>query len=677
MRNKGFKLGIILILCAFVLGGCSKTKNPKDNFEQYINSWQNKDFAAMYKLLSNDTKKNVDEKYFTDRYKKIYEDSKISKISITPEFPEKFKENKEGKLQLPITIKLETPIGNISYKYDASLIDEKQGQSKNWYVMWDEKMILPDFNKGYNVKFDTLVGKRGEIKDKNNQGLAVNRPAVAIGIVPSLLGTDKVAVEKQLSDILGISVEDIENQLNQKWAKDNPKQFVPIINVANNDIDKITKAVKVHKAVTNTNLKSTIRAYPLGEAAAHLIGYVGNITQEELNSHKDMGYSSSDIIGKTGLESIYEKRLRGEIGGVLSVVDDKGNKKTILQKLPRDGEDIALTIDSNLQRDIYEQLQGDMGAGVATNPKTGEVLAMVSSPSYNPNLLSNTASNKYYLLLEKDPKKPLISRFDKAIVPGSTFKPITAAIGLRSGKLNPNIEVKIEGAKWQKPNWGSYYITRKHTNDTSVNLLDAFVNSDNIYFAQAALAIQKDDFLKGAKDFGIGDKISFPFPMQSSQIGSLDSETELADSGYGQGKVLMNPLHMALVYGSFVNEGNVLNPILEIKDKANGPTIWKEKVVSKEVSNIIMNDLVQVIESPIGTGHGAKVTGVTFAGKTGTAELKTTQDTQGKENGWFAAFNTDNPKLDLVMMVEDVQNNQGSGYVVPKAYNIMKNISKY
>jgi penicillin-binding protein 3 len=677
VKYKRWLLCSLLFLSIISLIGCSKAKTPKDNFQEYAILWQKSDFTSMYKLLSIDTKKGVDEKYFTDRYKKIYKDAKINKITISPEFPQKFIADKDGKVHFPISITLETPIGNIPYKYEVSLVNEKQGKSKSWYVVWDEKMILPNFDKAYSVKYDKLLGKRGEIKDKNNQGLAVNRPAVAIGIVPNELGADKDTVEKQLSSILNIGVEDIESQLNQKWAKDNPNQFVPIINVANNEIDKISKSVNLHKAVKNSNLKSTMRVYPAGEAAAHLIGYIGNINEEELKNYKVLGYDENDVIGKTGLESIYEKRLRGEVGGAINIVDDKGTKKNILQRLPRDGEDITLTIDSNLQKDIYAGLSGDMGAAVATNPKTGEVLAMVSSPSYNPNLLSSSPSNKYYLSLEKDPKKPLISRFDKATVPGSTFKPITAAIGLRSGKLNPDIELKIEGAKWQKSDWGSYSVTRKHTNDTSVNLLDAFVNSDNIYFAQTALSIQKDEFLKGAKDFGIGEKMTFPFPMQPSQIGTLESETELADSGYGQGKVIMNPLHLALIYGSFVNEGNVLSPIIEVKDKSDTPKIWKEKVVSKEISDLIVNDLIQVIENPIGTGHGAKVSGVTFAGKTGTAELKTTQDTQGKEYGWFAAFNTVNPKFAMVMMIEDVPNNEGSGYVVPKAYNIMKNINKY
>lgn len=677
MKIKRWLLCSLLFLSIITLIGCSKAKTPKDNFQEYISLWQKSDFTSMYKLLSNDTKKGVDEKYFTDRYKKIYKDAKINKVTISPEFPQKFIADKDGKVHFPIAITLETPIGNIPYKYEVYLVNEKQGKAKSWYVVWNEKMILPNFDKAYSVKYDKLLGKRGEIKDKNNQGLAVNRPAVAIGIVPSELGADKDAVEKQLASILNIGVEDIESQLNQKWAKDNPNQFVPILNVANNEIDKISKAVNLHKAVKNSNLKSTMRVYPAGEAAAHLIGYIGNINAEDLKKYKDQGYDENDVIGITGLESIYEKRLRGEVGGVINIVDEKGTKKNILQKFPKDGEDITLTIDSNLQKDIYAQLLGDMGAAVATNPKTGEVLAMVSSPSYNPNLLSSSPSNKYYLSLFNDPKKPLVSRFDKATVPGSTFKPITAAIGLRSGKLNPDNELKIEGAKWQNSNWGSYFVTRKHTNDTSVNLLDAFVNSDNIYFARTALSIQKEEFLKGAKDFGIGEKIVFPFPMQSSEIGTLDSEVELADSGYGQGKVLMNPLHLALIYGSFVNEGSVLSPIIEAKDKTDTPKVWKDKVVSKEISDLIVKDLIQVIENPIGTGHGAKVSGVTFAGKTGTAELKLAQDTKGKEYGWFATFNTDNPRFAMVMMVEDVQNNAGSGYVVPKAYNIMKNINKY
>ena len=679
MKHKKYLVYIALIFCIFYFVGCSKAKSPKDSFQEYISYLEKSDYSSMYKLLSADTKKSVDEKYFTDRYKKVYGEARVSKISVKAQYPDKFKENKDGKISFPVDIVLETPLGNKEFSYDVNLIKEKQDKKDSWHLVWDEKMILPELNKDEEVKFKKEVGKRGEIKDKKGNGLAVNMQAVAVSVVPEEIASDRANIVAQLSQILGLSVDQIEAKLNENWVKANPKLLVPIMNVSRNEMPKILKALEL-KGVKGPSAQGSIRSYPAKEAAAHLIGYAAKINADELKTYKDQGYDENDIIGKTGLEGIFEKRLRGEVGGSIYTVDGKGNKKTvILQKPAKDGEDITLTIDADLQKDIYAQFAGDAGASVAVHPKTGEVLAMVSSPSYDPNAFVSGISGKQYEALSNDSKKPLISRFDKAIVPGSVFKPITASIGLKSGKLNPDNEIKITGKQWKKDSsWGDYSVTRVSEADSSVNLLDALVYSDNIYFAQTALAIGKDEFLKGAKDFGIGEKIPFSFPMVQSQIGTLDKDVELADSGYGQGKILMNPLQLTMIYSSFVNEGNILNPILETKDKSDAPKIWKEKVVSKEIADTIVKDLTQVVENPKGTANSVKINGIAFAGKTGTAEIKQKQgDTTGTENGWFAAINTDNPKLAIVMMIEDVKDRGGSHHVLPKVQNIIKNISKY
>ncbi len=676
MKYKKYLAGGLLMLSLVSFSGCSKAKDPKTSFQEYIGYLQKSDYSSMYKLISSDTKKNVDEKYFVDRYKNVYGTAKVSKISITPEYPEKLKED-SGKVHFPAEITLETPIGIKKFTYEVNLTKEKQGKTNEWFLNWDEKMLLPELDKGEGVKYEKKLGKRGEITDRNNQGLAVNSEANIIQVVPKEIEADRANTISQLAAILGVGTDEIESKLKGKYETEHPDQAVNIMYVSRNEMDKILKARDTLKGVKTPKANSLIREYPLKEAAAQLTGYVDTINKEELDKYKDQGYDSNDIIGKTGLESFFEKRLRGEVGGTLYTSDDKGNKKDIiLEKAPVNGENIKLTIDAKLQNSIYGQLSGNTGTAVAVQPKTGEVLAMVSTPSFNPNTLANEISNKYYLSLENDAGKPLLARFAGNVVPGSTFKPITAAIGLKTGKLDPSKELNITGSEWQKDSsWGTYKIKRVHADDTSVNLLDAFVTSDNIYFARTALDIQKDNFLNGAKEFGIGEKISFPYTMAPSQIGKLDKDVELADSGYGQDKVLMNPLHMAMIYTSFVNDGNILNPILDMKDKADTPKVWKSNVFSKDIADTITKDLIQVVER--GTGKDAKIPGLNLAGKTGTAEVnKVEQNTKGKENGWFAAYNTDDPKLTVVMMIEDTQDKGGSGYVVPKVKNVIQSYLK-
>jgi penicillin-binding protein 3 len=677
-QKKYLFLSLVLFVFIFSFIGCSKAKNPKDSFEVFIKSWQESDYTSMYKLLSSETKKTVDEKYFVDTYKNIYGTAKVTKVSVVPKYPDKLKEDDNGKVHFPVSITLETAIGIKQFIYEVNLVQDKLDKNKEWFVAWDEKMLLPELERGDKIYFDKSIGKRGEIKDRNGKGLAINSQATNIYVIPQEIALDRDNTIAHLASTLGMTVEQIEAILNQQWVKNNPAQRVPILDVPRDEMPKILKAQEP-KGVKGEISPRLLRRYPTGEAAAHLIGYIGKISDEDLKTKKEQGYDENDYIGKSGLEAILESRLRGEVGGVIYTTDSKDKKKsTILEKLPKDGETVILTIDGNLQKEIYAQFDGDSGTSVAVQPKTGEVLAMVSSPSFDPNKFVTGMSSKEYKDFENNPKKPFLRRYESAIVPGSVFKPITAAIGLKTGKLNPETEIKIQGESWQKDaSWGKYSITRVSTEDESVNLLDAFVRSDNIYFAQTALTITKDEFLKGVKDFGIGEKLPFILNLAQSQIGKLEKDIELADSGYGQDKVLMNPLHLALIYSSFVNEGNIISPVLDMKDKTEAPNVWKEKVFSKEIADIMIKDLIQVVENPKGTAHNAQIPGLNYAGKTGTAEIKKSQeDTTGNENGWFVAVNTENPKLTVVMMIEDVKDRGGSHYVIDKVKNVMSKFGR-
>ena len=165
--------------------------------------------------------------------------------------------------------------------------------------------------------------------------------------------------------------------------------------------------------------------------------------------------------------------------------------------------------------------------------------------------------------------------------------------------------------------------------------------------------------------------------MSKSQFGAdghIKNEIQLADSGYGQGEILLNPVHLMAIYDSFVNDGDIVKPYLLYEHNAKAQ-IWKKNVYSKEIANVILNDLVQVVQNPEGTGHGAYISGITLAGKTGTAEIKSSQqDITGTEVGWFAAVNVDNPNLLVVAMVENAKDKGGSQYVVPIVKNVFQEV---
>ena len=418
-------------------------------------------------------------------------------------------------------------------------------------------------------------------------------------------------------------------------------------------------------AETKTN-----REYPYKDITAHITGYVQGITAEELESKAEKGYNPHSIIGKTGLEQVYEERLKGEDGLKIYIEDNNGNiVKTIAETKGNDGEDIKLTIDINLQTKLYEKIKNDKGFFVVMNPQTGEILALVSTPSYDPNKFVTGMTNNEWNSISTNEAKPLFTRFISTWCPGSTFKPITGAIGLTTGNLSEDDEFNYSGLAWQKDSsWGDHKITTLTAYSGKKNLKNALIHSDNIYFAQAALKIGEKTFTEGLDKIKFNEDIDFELDTNKSTYSNserIEREATLADSGYGQGQLLVNPIHMASIYSAFVNEGNMVKPYIEYKENREKEYLVKN-AFSKEAANIIREDLIQVVESPTGTAHDLKVNGVKLAGKTGTAELKASKEEKGKTLGWFNCFTVDE-ELDksmlIVSMVEDGGSNGGSRYL--------------
>ena len=425
--------------------------------------------------------------------------------------------------------------------------------------------------------------------------------------------------------------------------------------------------------ITDTQL----RGYPLKQAASHLIGYVQPITAEELEEHAGEGYTSTSVIGKSGLEKLYEEELRGSTGWRISILDDSGQEKEVIAAKPcENGKDIILTIDANLQSLLYEQFGQDKSTAAAINPKTGEVLALLSTPGYNNNLFVRGMSQAEWDAISNDENTLMQNRFKAVWCPGSSMKPLIAAIGLTTGTLDAEEDLGQSGLSWQKDeSWGDYFVTTLHQ-APDARMENALIYSDNIYFAKAALKIGEDTLSEQLDNLGFGEELSFDFGLTPSQYSNgegFESEIQLADSGYGQGQVLVNPLHMASIYSAFYNRGNMIAPYLKQKDSPQ-TSFWKENVFSPEACEAVEEMMTQIIENPNGTGHNAKLDGITLAGKTGTAELKVSkEDTEGTELGWFNVYTVtqENPIL-MVTMVEDVKGRGGSGYVVDKVHQVLR-----
>lgn len=280
-------------------------------------------------------------------------------------------------------------------------------------------------------------------------------------------------------------------------------------------------------------------------------------------------------------------------------------------------------------------------------------------------------SNEKWDSIKNDERNPMLARYLQSYIPGSTFKPITGAIGLTTGSLSENDTFSYSGTSWKKEGWGEYDITTLKQYSGAKNLRNALINSDNIYFAQATLQIGKSNFTNGLNKLKFGESIDFPLSLAKSQYansGNIANEKVLADSGYGQGEILVNPIHIASIYSAFINEGNMIKPYLEAKEDSSEVEYLVEGAFSAEAANIIKDDLIQVVENEQGTANDMKVEGRIIAGKTGTAELKASKDGNADVLSWFDCFTTDDSdnQLLVISMVEKGRDLGGSHYLIKK-----------
>ena len=674
MKNKKIiiiVISIILILAISVRIGITiyfnnKPKNkPEDVLQTFASYINDKKYEDMYSLLSSKSKANISEEDFIKRNKNIYEGIEAENFSVDIQSIEN--ENKLAKVTYKNS--MDTMSGHVDFTNTVTL---ELNEEKEYKIDWTSNLIFPKLNTEDKVRVKTIEAKRGSILDRNGEYLATNGVASKIGLVPGKMSDNREEDIAKIAELLNMTSDGINSELSASYVK--ADTFVPLKTVGKNEMELKNKLLEI-KGIKIIDADE--RIYPQGVSTSQLVGYIQPINAEELKEKAKDGYTSSSKIGKYGLERAYESTLRAVNGSEIYIEDANGNKKTSIAKQEqKDGQDVKLTIDSKLQQTVYEQFKDDKSAVVVMNPKTGEVLALASCPSFDSNDFSLGMTTADYKNLTENPDNLLYNRYLATYAPGSSFKPIIGAIGLTTGAFSADDDFGRSGTKWQNDSsWGDFYITTLSTYNGPANLKNALIHSDNIYFAKAALKIGGKNLINSLKNIGFGQQIEFPQTISKSSYSNSESftnETQLANSGYGQGEVLVNPIHMAMMYSAFVNEGNMIMPYLEYKENASSQTAkyYKENAFSKEAANEVRDGLIQVVENPSGTAHSAKIEGKTIAGKTGTAEIKQSKDdTEGTEIGWFNAFNvgeSDESLLLVVSMVENVKGKGGSHYLLPK-----------
>ena len=537
--------------------------------------------------------------------------------------------------------------------------------------------------EGNRIRVIPSEAARGTFYDRNGELLVTNRPGFAVSLLPL---TESISPEviARVSKLINVPVAEIQQKIDAHVGFDPIRIKTDVLP----DIVTIIEEQKDNYPGVVIEVLP-IRDYIYGEYAAHVFGYVSEINEEELERRKDEGYKSGYIIGKFGLERVYDKEVRGINGGDQVEVDVSGRPVQLLgRQSPVPGNDLVLTIDKHLQEAAEQAVDAQLAlvhanaaAAVVMNPQTGEVLAMVSRPAFNPNLFAGGISTQNWNVLNNNPYHPMDN---KAITgeypPGSTFKIVTGTAALAEHKVTPQEKIFDAGQHWiiPKTNAGGEALGW-------ISFQEAMAHSDNVYFYEMGNRLGVDALERYARMFGLGVRTGIDLPYEAEGLvpnrkykadNFEDGEwylSETFDAAIGQGFNLVTPLQAAMVMGEIAANGKRYQPhLVQRVVDVNGNTVreFHPKLLSElDVSPSVIRNVQEGLHDVTKIGTAAGVFAgfpIDIAGKTGTAE-----NSQGRDHGWFVAYGPYvNPNIVVAVIVE--QGGFGSLSAVPIGRRIME-----
>ncbi len=547
--------------------------------------------------------------------------------------------------------------------------------------------------EGNRVKKNIVRAPRGIVIDSNNTALVKNVPNYDVVIIPSELPLDPVekkVIIQEISSILSISTDEIDRKIREKGEH----STLPVVVASNIDQEKSLIIESEIKKLEGVQIEvNPIREYLDGGLLAHVFGYVGRISEEELAKNND--YSLTDYIGKTGLESYYERQLRGVTGSEDIEVNAIGQTEKVLKTTtPIPGDNLKLTIDLDLEKVVATSLKKYMdkanvnkGSVVAINPQNGEILAIVSYPSYDNNLFAKGISDAEYQKLLNDENDPLSFRAIAGLYPsGSTIKPFIAAAALEEGNITESTTVNSTGGikvgEFNFPDWksGGHGVT---------NVLKAIAESVNTFFYAIGGGYENIKGLGPEKmknyleKFGFGDytdvdingELEGSIPDPAWKLENFGEDWYLGDTYHmaiGQGDILVTPLQMANAVAAIANGGtlyrpHLVNSILDGNNKVKeifSPVIEAANFISSKTIDIVKRGMRQTVTS--GSARTLNALPIAVAGKTGTAQYG---PNNSKSHAWFITFAPyDNPTIAMAIILEGAGG--GDVYAVPVANEI-------
>ncbi|MGH7933822.1 MAG: penicillin-binding protein 2 [Candidatus Binataceae bacterium] len=560
-----------------------------------------------------------------------------------------------------------------------------------YYLQVIEHNTMAELADRNRIRIERLPSLRGLVFDSEHRPLVDTKPSFDAVMVPEDVRNQSRTIEK-LEKLLG--EDNVAGKLTEA-EDDGRSPYEPITVEEHLDWQQVV-ALETHQLdLPGVSLQVLPRRhYIYGSLAAHLLGYVGEVTVKDLRHYPD--YRMGDEIGKFGLERAYEDTLRGDAGGQEIEVDAVGRRLRMLREIPeKPGDSVVLTLNLDLQQ-VAEQAIGDRaGALVALDPRTGYILAMVSHPAFDPNIFANGITPAQWRDLATNPEHPLQDRAIQGIYPpGSTFKVVDAIAALEDHAITPATSYHCAGGLWFG---GREYRCWRRQGHGDISVHRAIIESCDVFFYHVGEDLGIDRLAKWAHALGLGEKTGIDLSNERSGI-IPSSEwkwrrfrqrwypAETLSVAIGQGYVSVTPLQMALVTAEVANGGIRYKPqfVKEIQSldgtvvKTFPPVIESRVNINPQDLQLIRDAMAGVVNAPDGTAHAARLPNVTVCGKTGTAQVvKEAQGTRVKENAlpekyrdhaWFIAFAPENnAKIAIACIIEHSGHGGSSAGPVVKA----------
>jgi penicillin-binding protein 2 len=562
--------------------------------------------------------------------------------------------------------------------------------------LWHLQILSADnyrnMSENNRLRFVPVAASRGAIMDRNGTVLVSNQPSFSLAVVPQEV-ENKDELLDRLVKLLGMD----RIELSERWEKGKGRaKYYPIILASNITRDQVEIVEENHLRLPGVEIEmKPVREYASGVLAAHLLGYIGEVSEDELSAKGFEEYNPGDYLGKNGIERSWEKELHGNDGGRQLEVDARGRVlRTISESYPTVGNSVVLTIDARIQKQAEKAFGDQAGAAVAMDVNTGEILAFVSNPGFDPALFSGKMPADTWKEYLDDKRHPLENKaLTGQYPPGSTFKIITALAGLEDGKIDENTTVNCNGS--YELGTSTFKCWNKHGHGVT-NLKKSLRESCDVYFYQLGERLGVDRIAAMAKRFMLGAPMGIGLAHEKGgliptaewkqkRFGKRWFHGETVPVAIGQGYVLMTPIQLASMIATVANEGNVYRPYLvkRIVDadgkplKEFKPELMGTTGISADKFKLVKQGLFAVVNDPGGTGAAARLYDVHVAGKTGSSQVVKLRDSkqatpyQYRDHALFVAFAPyEKPEIAVAVIVEHGEH--GGSAAAPIAGRILR-----